>query len=379
MMGGSLRLGRVWGIDIKLHFSWFIIFALITASLSFSFLEEHPLWVRVMTGVSTSILLFASVLAHELAHSFVAIRNGIPVKSITLFFLGGVAHIRREAAHPRTELLVAIAGPLCSLLLAGIFGLIWFVVWGIHDGDSVSGDPIFWLAWINLVLALFNMIPGFPLDGGRVLRAIIWRRTKDYKKASHIASLVGQGVAYLMIAAGAVIVFGGHLISEDLTPFSGIWIAFIGWFLHRAASTSYRQVELREALRHLKVRSVMGSDYVAVSPDLSLRELVEGYVLPADHRHFVVFDEGRLKGTVTYDDIKSVPQDRWGGTRVSAVMVPADKVIVAEPEEGALQALERMDDHDVDAMPVVKDGIVLGMLVRQDLFRIMQLRSELGG
>jgi Zn-dependent protease len=173
MMGGSLRLGRVWGIDIKLHFSWFIIFALITASLSFSFLEEHPLWVRVMTGVSTSILLFASVLAHELAHSFVAIRNGIPVKSITLFFLGGVAQIRREAAHPRTELLVAIAGPLCSLVLAGIFGLIWFVVWGINDGGSVSGDPIFWLAWINLVLALFNLIPGFPLDGGRVLRAII--------------------------------------------------------------------------------------------------------------------------------------------------------------------------------------------------------------
>jgi predicted transcriptional regulator len=230
-----------------------------------------------------------------------------------------------------------------------------------------------------LVLALFNLIPGFPLDGGRVLRAIIWRRTKDYKKASHIVSLVGQGVAYLMIAAGAVIVFGGHVISEDLTPFSGIWIAFIGWFVHRAASTSYRQVELREALRHLKVRSVMGSDYVAVSPDLRLRGLVEGYVLPADHRHFVVFDEGRLKGTVTYDDIKLVPQDRWGGTRVSAVMVPADKVIVAEPEEGALQALERMDDHDVDAMPVVKDGIVLGMLVRQDLFRIMQLRSELGG
>jgi Zn-dependent protease/predicted transcriptional regulator len=377
-MSGSLRLGRVWGIDVKLHYSWFIIFALITASLSLSFLEEHPLWVRIMTGVSTSILLFASVLAHELAHSLVAIRNGIPVKSITLFFLGGVAHIRREAAHPRTELLVAIAGPLCSLVLAAIFGLVWFAVWGIHDADSVSGDPVFWLAWINLVLALFNLIPGFPLDGGRVLRAIIWRRTKDYKKASHSAALVGQGVAYLMIAFGVAIVLGGSRIYEGLTAFSGIWIAFIGWFLYRAATTSYRQVELREALRHFKVRSVMGSDYVAVSPDVSLRELVEGYVLRAGSHYFVVFDEGRMKGILTYDDIKSVPQERWGATPVSAVMVPADKLIVAEPEEGALQALERMDDHDADAMPVVKDGIVLGMIVRQNLFRIMQLRSELG-
>jgi CBS domain-containing protein len=263
------------------------------------------------------------------------------------------------------------------LVLAGIFGLVWLLVWGMHDSDSVSGDPVFWLAWINLVLALFNLIPGFPLDGGRILRAVIWRRTKDYKKASRSASVVGQGVAYLMIAFGVAIVLGGSRIYEGLTAFSGIWIAFIGWFVHRAATTSYRQVELREALRHFKVRSVMGSDYVAVSPDLSLRELVEGYVLRAGSHYFVVFDEGRLKGIVTYGDIKSVPQDRWDATPVSALMVPADKVIVAEPDEGALQALERMDDHDIDAMLVVKDGIVLGMLIRQDLFRIMQLRSEM--
>jgi len=377
-MGSSLRLGRVWGIDVKLHYSWFIIFALITASLSLSFLKEHALWIRVVTGVATSILLFASVLAHELAHSLVAIRNGIPVKSITLFFLGGVAHIRREAAQPKTELLVALAGPLCSLVLAGIFGLLWFLVWGMHDSESVSGDPVFWLAWINLVLALFNLIPGFPLDGGRVLRAIIWRRTKDYKKASHSAFVVGQGVAYLMIAFGVAVVLGGDRIYEGFTAFSGIWIAFVGWFVHRAASTSYRQVELREALRHLKVRSVMGSHYVAVPPDHSLRELIDRYVLPAGSHHFLVFDEGRLKGLVTYAEIKAVPQNRWDVTPVSAVMLPADKLIVAEPDEGALQALERMDDHDADTMLVVKEGVVLGMLVRQDLFRIMQLRSELG-
>lgn len=381
-MKSSLRLGKILGITIQLHFSWFIIFALFTYSFAVSFLEDHSLWVRVAAGLFTSLLLFGSVLAHELAHSLVAIRNGIQVKSITLFILGGVAQITREAARPKTELLIALAGPLCSLLLAGIFGLIWFLVWGSSQQeitfDNTLDNPVFWLAWINLILALFNLIPGFPLDGGRVLRAIVWQSTGNYRRASRIASLAGRGVAYLFIGAGITMVVV-NMFDGDQNPFGGIWLAFIGLFLHYTATASYRQVELREAVRGLTARSVMDTHYVAVPPSLNLRALVQSYVALTGRRDFVVAEERRLQGMLTFDSIESVPQSRWDTTRVGDVMVPADKVISADPEEEALSVLERMDEHSINEMPVVKDRVVLGIIVRQKLLQFMRLRSGLRG
>jgi len=378
-MKGSLRIGRLFGISLQLHYSWFIIFALITYGLASSLYDEDTgLWVSVTTGILTSILLFASVVAHELAHSLVAIKNGIPVKSITLFFLGGMAQITREAARPKTELLVALAGPACSLLLAGIFGLVWVLVWGNSDaGTTGLGYTVFWLAWINLLLALFNLIPGFPLDGGRVLRAVIWHRTGDYKRASRIASLVGRGVAYLLIAAGIIAVFS-NVFGRGINPLNGIWLAVIGLFLHQTATASYRQVELRESLRSLKARSVMVTDYLAVYPNLSLRAVVQGYVLPVGGQLFVVAADRRLLGMVSPDGIRSVPQSLWDATPVSAVMVPASKLLVADPEDGALDILERMEESGVGEMPVVMGGVMLGIVVRQRLLHLIRLRSELG-
>jgi Zn-dependent protease len=376
-MGGSLRLGKVLGITIQLHFSWFIIFALIIFLLSYSLLDEYSLWTSVIVGVLTSILLFASVVAHELAHSLVAIRNGIPVKSITLFILGGVAQITREATRPKTELLMAIAGPLCSLVLAGIFGLIWFLVWGNSQQTFTSNNPILWLASINLMLALFNLIPGFPLDGGRILRALIWQRTGNYKRATRIASLAGQSAAYLMIGGGIAIMFI-NISTNFSIPINGIMLAFIGWFLHHFATTSYRQVEMRQALRGFTAGAVMGTDYIAISPSLSLKELVQGYVLPTGRRYFVVAEDGRLAGMVSFENIKTVPQTRWDITPVRAVMTPADKVVSARPEEEALSILERMEEHDLDQMPVVKERVVLGIIVRENLLHFLRLRSELG-
>lgn len=378
-MKGSLRIGRLFGISLQLHYSWFIIFALITYGLASSLYDEDTgLWVSVTTGILTSILLFASVVAHELAHSLVAIKNGIPVKSITLFFLGGMAQITREAARPKTELLVALAGPACSLLLAGIFGLVWVLVWGnSYAGTTGLGYTVFWLAWINLLLALFNLIPGFPLDGGRVLRAVIWHRTGDYKRASRIASLVGRGVAYLLIAAGIIAVFS-NVFGRGINPLNGIWLAVIGLFLHQTATASYRQVELRESLRSLKARSVMVTDYLAVYPNLSLRAVVQGYVLPVGGQLFVVAADRRLLGMVSPDGIRSVPQSLWDATPVSAVMVPASKLLVVDPEDGALDILERMEESGVGEMPVVMGGVMLGIVVRQRLLHLIRLRSELG-
>ena len=233
-MRGSLSLGKIFGIPLQLHFSWFIVFALVVASLAFAY-TGYPVWERVVSGIIASLLFFASVTAHELAHSVVAIRNGIQVKSITLFIFGGVAQIVREAKQPAAELIMAIAGPLCSLLLGIIFCAFWFLMRG--TGESLMIELVLWLGAVNLMLACFNLIPGFPLDGGRILRAILWRRSGNYLQATRTSAMVGRGVGYLFILGGLAMIF-------TISPFNGIWLAFIGWFLEGAATASYRQARL---------------------------------------------------------------------------------------------------------------------------------------
>lgn len=377
-MNRSFRLGTIWGITINLHYSWFFIFGLITFLLYFSFPQEyHPL-LRVLVGMIASAFLFASVVAHELSHSFVAIQNGIPVKSITLFFLGGVAHITQEAKNPATEFKMAIAGPLCSLILACFFGLIWFLVWGhsqaFFDEESFN-NPVLWLASINITLALFNLAPGFPLDGGRILRSLVWWKTGNYRKATQVASITGKGFAYLLIGGGVLILFSGFFY-EDSAPFLGIQFIIIGWFLQAAVSANYRQMEMREALHGLTAQAVMSPGWVAITPDISLRGLVQAYILTTGQRYFVVTEEGRMRGVITFDDIKKVPQTQWDITTVRAVMTLADKLVSAHPQEEALGILQRMDEQGINQMPVVKDGAFLGMIFRPNLLRLIQLRAE---
>jgi Zn-dependent protease/CBS domain-containing protein len=374
-MNRSLRLGKIWGITINLHYSWFIIFALITFLLYRSFPPDYNPWVRSMAGIGGCLLLFASVIAHELAHSFVAIRNGIPVKSITLFFLGGVAYVTKEAKHPATEFKMAIAGPLCSLTLAFSFGLIWFLIWGNNQLTFDFENPILWLAWINLTLALFNLAPGFPLDGGRILRALLWWRTGSYKRATRIASLTGKGFAYLLIGGGVVLLLGG-VFTKVSNPVLGIQFIFVGWFLQAAASANNRQMEMREALHGLTAQAVMSPGWVAIPPDISLRGLVQAYILTTDQRYFVVTEEGGMRGVITFDDIKKVPQTQWDITTVRTVMTLADKLVSAHPQEEALSILQRMDEQGINQMPVVKDGAFLGMIFRPNLLRLIQLRAE---
>lgn len=377
-MKSSFRLGKVLGININLHYSWFFIFAIISFILYFSFPKDYNPGVRLMAGMGACLLLFASVTAHELAHSFIAIRNGIPVKSITLFFLGGVAHITQEAKHPATEFRMAIAGPLCSMALALFFGLIWYLIWGsgrsLFEADNFN-NPVLWLASINFTLALFNLAPGFPLDGGRILRALLWWKTGNYIRATRIASLTGKGFAYLLIGGGGVLLISS-IFTEDSSPFIGIQFIIIGWFLHSAISANDRQMETRESLRGLTAQSVMSPGWVAIPPDLSLKGLAQAYILTTGQRYFVVAEEGKMRGIITLDDMKKVPQIQWDITKVKEAMTPADKLESVYPQEEALSILQRMNEHGIDQIPVVKDGIFIGMVFRQNLLRFIQLRSE---
>ena len=260
-MGNALNLGKVFDIQIRLHYSWFIIFVFLTIS----FVSPH--WLSLLwwvISIITCLLLFASVVAHELAHSLVGRANGIPIESITLFVFGGVAQMTREAARPNAELKMAVAGPVCSLVIGGLFGLLWLLIQNVTEPIA---DMILWLAVINGMLAAFNLIPGFPLDGGRVFRSLLWRFTGNYSRSTRIATRVGQGVGYSFILGGILIIF---LHPFDLTWFDGIWIAFIGWFLGSAASASYRQIRWQEALSGMAAAEAMPPDRPTAPSDVDV-------------------------------------------------------------------------------------------------------------
>jgi len=373
-MGSAFNLGRVFGIQFRLHYTWFIIFALVTLSLVAPNWLSLPQWV---IGVITSLLFFTSVLAHELAHSLVARFYGITVKSITLFILGGVAQIAREPTRPGVELKIATAGPACSLVIGGLFGLIWLLTKGVFAPVAeIAG----WLAIINVVLVVFNLIPGFPLDGGRVFRSLLWYFTGNYKRSTQIAVRVGQGVGYTFIGLGIAIallsLFGRAPFG--LTLFSGLWLVFIGWFLENAASSSYRQTQWRDALHGFSASQVMTSGYPVVPPNITVRELVQGYIFTGGYHLFMVADEGRVEGILTLDNIKSVPQPSWQATQVKEIMTPVDKLKVTHPDQDALSILEQMEEDDINQMPVVSGGRVIGLITRDNLIRFLHARSELG-
>ncbi len=373
-MGSAFNLGKIFGIQFRLHYTWFIIFILVTISLSWHYFPiVYTDWTGLIywvIGILTSLLFFASVVAHELAHSLVARINGIPVKSITLFIFGGIAHIAREAARPSAEFKMAAAGPACSLVLGGLFGLLWLFSRGVIEPIAAMA---FWLARINVILAAFNLIPGFPLDGGRVFRSLLWHFTGDYKRSTLVAVRVGQGVGYLFILGGILIVF---LLPHQW--FSGLWFAFIGWFLGNAASASYRQAQWRAALLGFSASQVMTSDCPVVPSNITVSRLVQGYVFTSGHRFFLVADDSGFKGIVTLHNIKSISQQNWDMTPVKEIMTPVDKVKVAHPNQDALNILEQMDEYNINQMPVVSEGRVIGLIARDNLIRFLRTRSELG-
>lgn len=371
-MRNSLRLGRVAGIEVRVHASWVIVFVLVTWSLAASYFPQgHPslagptAW---LLGVISALLLFIAVLLHELSHSLVARRRGLAVDSITLFVFGGVSNLADEPRRPATEFLLAGAGPLTSLILAGLAYAASLAVAGVNLGAQAVFE---YLAAINALLALFNLIPGFPLDGGRVLHAVLWRATGDRVRATRIAGGVGQGVAYLFIFWGIWQFFAGNLIG-------GMWIAFIGWFLANAAEGTVRHVSAEQQFAGVTVADVMRRNPVAVESDVSVEDAVHSYLLAYNLRALPVVRSGRLLGVVTLADLGRVPRERWSGTAVGELVAHAAQLSTATPQQGIMAALEQMARSHAERLPVLEDGELVGMLSRSDVARYLQLRLLLG-
>ncbi len=351
-----------------------IIFVLITMSLAMQFTQEHPQWSSVQhwaVGIATSLLFFASVVFHELSHSMVARVYKIRVISITLFVFGGVARIGREPAKAMQEFNIAIAGPIASLFLAaGFYSLTQFFPYA-----QMTGALAVWLWQTNAALALFNLLPGFPLDGGRIFRAIVWGVTKDFSRATKVAGMSGKVVAYGMIVFGAWYAMRGQWTS-------GLWLAFIGWFLLNAAQESVAQVAIREALSGLHAADVMSHEVPTVPRNMSLEEYGQE-VARTGRRCHLVTTEDRLVGMINVHALNSVPRDEWAHMSVQGVMIPREKVLWARPEEPLLGLLERLVSADVNQMPVVSDtenngAHIIGMITRDSILRVMQARSEVG-
>jgi Zn-dependent protease len=375
-MEADIKLGKVWGIPIGLNSSWFLIFVLITWSLAVGYLpNEYPELGTIshwVLGTITAVLFFASVVLHELGHAYLAIRNAVPVRSITLFIFGGVAQIEKQPETAGAEFRIAAAGPLVSVLLAAIFGAVWLV----SRNVLWLAAPTLWLARINLILALFNLIPGFPLDGGRILRAIVWKMT-NLRRANRVAMIVGQFVALAFIAVGIVLMFAGNF-------FNGLWLIFIGWFLRNAATASFAQANIEQVLRGVPVERVMAQQWEQVSGRMPLSTLLEEKVLHGGPRQYFVMQDGygveevdHPHGMLTMTDVTRVPRAQWGVTPAGKIMVAWEDLVTVTPATPLLEALRLMTDRNINQAPVVENGRLVGLLTREHVLRYVRLSSEL--
>jgi Zn-dependent protease/predicted transcriptional regulator len=374
-MKAQIKLGKIFGVEIGLHYSWFIIALLITFSLAGQFQLTNPAWssgLRWGLAVVTAILFFASIVGHELSHALVAKARGVPVRSITLFALGGIAQMERDAADAKTEFWMGIIGPITSFVIGVVCLVIAFAL-----GWSPSGLPrtplaamFMWLGVINIGLAIFNMVPGFPLDGGRVLRGLIWWITGNPKRATMIAARVGQIIAFLMIVYGVMQFFSG-------SGFNGLWLAFIGWFLLSASRESYAQMVITEGLRGLNVADVMSSDYPSVDAYINLQTFAEEHLMRTGRRFFVVSLKGHPEGIITPAEIAGVPRQRWPYTTVADVMRPLDRVRTVRADSSITDALELMASQDLNQLPVVANGSLAGVVSRAHVLQLIQTRAQL--
>ena len=363
VFGTSWRVGRIAGIEIRIDSSWAVIALLVTYSmyLRASLLYESLSTVgAVALGILAAVLFFGLVLVHELAHALVSQARGIRVQDITLFLFGGATRARVESRGPGDEFLIALVGPLTSAILAALFGVV-----NVLGGDALPRPLVGtfgYLAWVNLLLAAFNLVPGFPLDGGRLLRSAIWKATGSIGQATRIASLAGQAVGWLVVAAGMAYLLAGNLAG-------GIWFAFIGWFLVQAARSSYEELQLRDMLRGVEAEDVMAGDLLRIPPELTLQDAVDDYFMRYDHGAFPVDEQGRTIGLLTLRGVRRVPQDQWSTRRVRDLMVPLGDQVMVAPDARMDGVLGKLQDGEAGRVLVVQDGEVVGIITPSDLTR----------
>jgi len=367
----GIPLGRILGIQIGLDYSWFVIFALLTWSLAETYFPaEFKDWSPLLywvTGAATAIVFFVSVLLHELGHSVVALRYKVPVRSITLFMFGGIAQIAAEPPSAVAEFFIAIAGPLVSLALAILFYAVQPLISGVEPLLGLAK----YLAFINFALVLFNLIPGYPLDGGRVFRAIVWAITGNMGRSTLIAANVGRFFAFMLIFSGVWQMFHGNLGG-------GLWIALIGWFLDNAATGQIQQVAVRGLLAGHRVSQAMSTRYAAVPENLMLQQLVDEQVLAGGQRSFVVNRGDKTIGLITLHQIKQVPRRDWATTSAAKVMLPFEQLQCVDPDTELWSAVQKMDRDGVNQMPVVEAQHVVGMLNREDVISFLLTLQEFG-
>ncbi len=367
----TIPLGRILGIPIGLDYSWFLIFVLITWTMAVGYYPaEFKNWPVVqywIVGAITAIMLFVSVLLHELGHSVVAMHYKIPVRSITLFIFGGISLIGTEPASATAGFWIAIAGPVVSFALAALFSL----TQPFFAGFASLLALFKYLIYINVALGLFNLIPGFPLDGGGVLRAIVWGVTHNMRKATLIAANVGRFIAYLFIFFGVWQMFGGNFIN-------GLWIAFIGWFLESAAKGQVQQLALQNVLAGHKVSQAMNRQYTAIPADTTLQRLVDDHILGSGRRSFVVKRGEAAIGLLTLHHFKEIPRSDWPTMTATQAMVPLEQTKRLQPDEELWAALQEMDRDGVNQLPVMVNGQIQGMLSREDVISYLRTLRELG-
>lgn len=370
---GSVKVGRILGFEIEINYTWLIVFFLVAFSLAYSYFPQYypqqSQAANLFDGVITTLLFFASVVIHELAHSYVARRNNIPIRKITLFIFGGVAQMGAEPKSAIEEFKMAVAGPLASLCLSAIFGVVYLLTRYLIGMASVVYAPFYWLFFINILLVVFNLAPGFPLDGGRILRAALWAGFKDLKRATRIASRSGQALAFIMIALGLVGVLFGDI--------SSLWLVLLGWFLNQASQTSYRQLVLKEALSGVRVEEIMSKDVLTVAPSVSLDDLVNKYFFEHRFSRFPVADEGKLIGVITLHDVKEIPKENWERVTAAEVVEPLPKSHTIGPSEQAVDALMQMAKEETGHLLVIEDETLVGLVTRSDIIRLIRIKSEL--
>jgi len=369
----GVKLFRVLGVQISLNYTWFIVFGLIAWSLARGYFPFHypdlspsAHWVMGFLG---AFFLFLSVLIHELTHSYIAKREGIEVKEITLFMFGGVSQLTKEPEDSRKELKVAIVGPLSSLVLALIFWILFIATLQLRNLTLFTG-LLRYLAFINLSLAIFNLIPGFPLDGGRVLRALYWRKTGSLKKATRIASETGKWIGVGIILLGLFWILRGNLIG-------GFWFVIIGIFLRSAAEGGLQQVVMKGALEGVKVRTLMSRNVISVPPSLRIHQLVEDFFLTHKHTTYPVIEGERIIGIITLKQVKEVSRDQWMEKTVREVMMPIREEMMLDPDGEAVDALQKMIRTGEGRLPVVKGGKVMGMITRRDILNLLEIKTDL--